>query len=66
MTDKLTDPTTREIGAMNQENVHNLLESLAIYPFTQRLHMSRDDLKDLLSRARQEANDASLKPYFPM
>ena len=51
---------------MNRDNVHSLLSSMAIYPLTQRLHMSREELEVLLARARQEADNPSLKAYFPL
>lgn len=56
----------REIGALNRENVHRLLSATAIYPFTQRLGMSRDEFEVLVARARQEADNPSLKAYFPL
>ncbi|KAL2217874.1 S-adenosyl-L-methionine-dependent methyltransferase [Thermoascus aurantiacus ATCC 26904] len=61
-----TDPRMREIGALNRENVHRLLSATAIYPFTQRLGMSRDEFEVLVARARQEADNPSLKAYFPL
>ncbi|KAH8691402.1 S-adenosyl-L-methionine-dependent methyltransferase [Talaromyces proteolyticus] len=60
------DSRTRQIGASNRPNVHQLLESVALYPFTQRLHMPEEDFWDLISRARAEADDLSLKAYFPL
>lgn len=56
----------RDIGAMNRDNVHSFLASMALYPLTQRLHMARDELEVLLARARQEADNPSLKAYFPL
>ncbi|KAK2759516.1 hypothetical protein FQN54_002995 [Arachnomyces sp. PD_36] len=60
------DPRMRDIGAINRDNVHSFLSSMALYPFTQRLHMSREELEVLLARARQEADNPSLKAYFPL
>lgn len=56
----------REIGRLNRENVHKLLSALAIYPFTQRLHMPRREFEVLVAQARQEADNPSLKAYFPL
>jgi hypothetical protein len=61
-----TDNRTRQIGAANRNNVQRFLSSMALYPFTQRLHMSGADFDDLISRARYEADDRSLKAYFPV
>jgi hypothetical protein len=35
--DSLADPHEQAIGMMNRENVHQLLSSLAVYPFTESL-----------------------------
>jgi hypothetical protein len=56
----------RQIGAANRHNVHQLLESLALYPLTQRLHMSHEEFDALINRARAEVDDHSLKAYFPL
>lgn len=37
VTDSLSDPLERAIGMANRENVHQLLSSLAVYPFTESL-----------------------------
>jgi hypothetical protein len=37
MSEPVTDPRDRDIGAANRENVHRLLSSLAVYPFTEGL-----------------------------
>ncbi|KAI9874882.1 MAG: hypothetical protein M1830_009179 [Pleopsidium flavum] len=60
------NPREREIGELNRENIRRLLESLALYPFTQRLGMTLVDFQALISRARTEAVDRSLKAYFPL
>lgn len=60
------DPRMRQIGALNRDNVHRFLSSMALYPLTQRLHMSEQEFEDLIARARQEADDHSLKAYFPL
>lgn len=66
LTNVESDPRMREIGAANKKNVHSLLESLGLYPMTQRLGMSDDEFNDLVARARQEAEDHRLKPYLPL
>ncbi|KAI1986315.1 hypothetical protein LOZ53_004733 [Ophidiomyces ophidiicola] len=60
------DPRMREIGAINRDNTKRWLESLALYPFIQKLHMSREELDALIARARQEVDDSSLRAYVPL
>nr|KMM68997.1 hypothetical protein CPAG_05320 [Coccidioides posadasii RMSCC 3488] len=60
------DPRMRVIGAMNRDNTQQWLSSLALYPFMQKLHMSRDELNNIITRAREEADDPSLRPYVPL
>ncbi|KAJ5666808.1 hypothetical protein N7462_011217 [Penicillium macrosclerotiorum] len=61
-----TDPRMREIGHYNSANSQQLLHSLALYPLTQRLHMSESSFNALVEQAQEEARDASLKAYFPL
>ncbi|WEW59561.1 hypothetical protein PRK78_005035 [Emydomyces testavorans] len=61
-----SDPKMREAGAINRENTQRWLRSLAIYPFVQKLNMSRDELDKLIARARQEADDPTLRAYVPL
>lgn len=61
-----TDPRMREIGGSNCDNIKQLLQSLALYPLTQRLHMSPEGFSSLVSQAQQEAADPRLKAYFPL
>ena len=56
----------REIGNRNKENVSQLLYSQVLYPFTERLGMSMQELLVLVAHARHEAADVTLKPYFPL
>lgn len=56
----------RGIGRLNRENIQRLLPTLGLYPFTQRLHMTHDEFETLTTRAREEADNPSLKPYFPL
>jgi hypothetical protein len=60
------DPRVQQIGASNRSNAHQLLESLALYPFTQRLHMPEGEFRNLISRAQAEVDDLRLKAYFPL
>ncbi|KAL4751673.1 hypothetical protein BDW72DRAFT_88902 [Aspergillus terricola var. indicus] len=60
------NPTSRDIGAMNGENITKLLTSLSLYPLTRRLHMSQSQYQDLICRAQREVGDLSLKAYFPL
>ena len=62
----ILDPRERQIGEANRDNVHHLLSNLAVYPFTERLGMSIDDVNALVDRARREAANPQLKPYFPL
>ncbi|KAL1976771.1 hypothetical protein VTN31DRAFT_3053 [Thermomyces dupontii] len=66
LSDWPTDPRMREIGAANKKNVHSFLESLALYPMTRRLGMRDEEFDELITRARQEAEDHRLKPYLPL
>lgn len=60
------DPTSREIGAVNEENVTKLLESLSLYSLTRRLRMPHWQYGELISQAREEVRDRNLKAYFPL
>ncbi|OIW32463.1 S-adenosyl-L-methionine-dependent methyltransferase [Coniochaeta ligniaria NRRL 30616] len=60
------NPRDREMGAANRENVHRLLSSLAIYPFTEGLGMTPTDVQLLAAQARMEADNPSFKAYFPV
>ncbi|KAF7125885.1 hypothetical protein CNMCM5793_002244 [Aspergillus hiratsukae] len=60
------DPRMRAIGMLNRENVNKLLPSLALYPLTQISRMPLQDFQQLITQARQEAETASLKAYFPL
>ena len=44
----------QQIGASNKSNIHQLLESIALYPFTQRLHMPEGEFRNLIAQARAE------------
>jgi len=56
----------RQVGELNRQNSRRLLSSVALYPLTQRLHMSRQEFEALVDRAREEIDDLSLKAYFPL
>ncbi|TVY17995.1 Secondary metabolism regulator laeA [Lachnellula arida] len=56
-----TDPREREIGAANRENVQRFLSSMAIYPFTERLGMTIQDVHLLVAQARLEADNPAFK-----
>ena len=60
------DAREKEVGTANRENMSHLLSSLAIYPFTERLHMSITEVQVLLAQARRDAQNPSLKAYFPV
>ncbi|KAF2836014.1 S-adenosyl-L-methionine-dependent methyltransferase [Patellaria atrata CBS 101060] len=61
-----TDPKYREIGRLNVENMSKMIESLAIYPFTQFAQWPKDRVDSLIQAARMELNNASLKLYMPL
>ena len=56
----------REIGMANRENSQRLFSALALYPFTQRLHMPQEQFQALVDRAAEEADTPGLKAYFPL
>ena len=64
--DTAADPRMREIGTINRENVKRLFTALALYPFTQKLRMSLEEVQELSTRAAQEADTPRLKAYFPV
>ncbi|KAF4592549.1 S-adenosyl-L-methionine-dependent methyltransferase [Ophiocordyceps camponoti-floridani] len=51
----------QQIGAINSENVAQLLHSLALYPLIQLRGMSPAEVHDLIERAKTEAGSRSLK-----
>ena len=63
---KLPDARQRRIGNAYKENVEQTLMTLALYPFIQRLGMTIEALNDLVTRAREDAANPSLKAYFPL
>ncbi|KAJ6125738.1 hypothetical protein N7523_003358, partial [Penicillium sp. IBT 18751x] len=60
------DPRMRAIGQSTSDNIEELLRSLALYPLTQRLHMSAQNFDLLVEQAQNEARDMTLKAYFPL
>jgi hypothetical protein len=56
----------RNIGQSNCENIRQLLRSQALYPLTERLHMSPVNFASLVGQAQREAADPTLKAYFPL
>jgi hypothetical protein len=56
----------RDIGRSNCENIRQLLRSQALYPLTERLHMSPENFASLVGQAQHEAADLTLKAYFPL
>ncbi|CAG8020845.1 unnamed protein product [Penicillium olsonii] len=67
VTDSLiSDLRMKGIGESNHENAQQLLQSLALYPLTQRLHMPPEVFTSLVAQAQREAADPTLKAYFPL
>ncbi|POR36199.1 Uncharacterized protein TPAR_03612, partial [Tolypocladium paradoxum] len=60
------EPRDHNIGLANSENVAQLLQSLALYPFTQLKGMSIEDFEHLIEEAKSEASNPSFKAYFPL
>lgn len=62
----IVDPRQRQIGVANQEIVSQLLSTLAIYPFTNHLGMTIEEVDELVAEARDDAANLDLKAYFPL
>ncbi|KAK0643520.1 S-adenosyl-L-methionine-dependent methyltransferase [Cercophora newfieldiana] len=60
------DPRDNAIGTANRANVHRLLSSLALYPFTQALGMTNNEVQLLVAQARAEADNPAYRAYFPV
>ncbi|KAF2665681.1 S-adenosyl-L-methionine-dependent methyltransferase [Microthyrium microscopicum] len=61
-----TDPRQQAIGLLNRESMEELVESHAIYPFTQQLGWTVDQVSELTDQIRDELNDNSLHLYLPL
>jgi len=61
-----TEARDAMIGTANRENVQRLLSSAVVFPFTERLGMTIQDVHLLVAQARLEADDPALKTYFPL
>ncbi|PKS08897.1 hypothetical protein jhhlp_003510 [Lomentospora prolificans] len=60
-TDGFVDERERNIGLANRENIHRLLSSMAVYPFTEFLGMSIAEVQILVAQARSEASNPAFK-----
>ncbi|KAF2661943.1 S-adenosyl-L-methionine-dependent methyltransferase [Lophiostoma macrostomum CBS 122681] len=60
------DPARAAVGRDNVDVVGELLDSLAIWPFTEQLGWTAAQVQTLTAAARAEIRDASLKLYIPM
>jgi hypothetical protein len=60
------DPRLASIGRDMVGMVGVLLDSLAIWPFTERLGMTDQEVKDITNNARRELDDPTLRLYLPM
>ncbi|KAF2455185.1 S-adenosyl-L-methionine-dependent methyltransferase [Lineolata rhizophorae] len=60
------DPRQKWIGEQNLTNVNQMLDSLALYPFTQRLGWTPAQVKELTNQARAEAAETRRKLYIPL
>jgi hypothetical protein len=61
-----TDPAKAAVGRDNVDVVSELLDSFAIWPFTEQLGWTAAQVQILTDAARAEIRDASLKLYIPM
>ncbi|XRM39064.1 hypothetical protein ABZX51_002443 [Aspergillus tubingensis] len=61
-----SEPRMRDIGKASRKITRHLLTAVALYPLTQRLHMSHDEFQQLIDQAQKEAENPSLKTYFPL
>lgn len=61
-----TDQRDNEIGQAFREVVQRFLSSMAIYPMTERLGMSIQDVHLLVAQARIEADNPAFRAYFPL
>lgn len=62
----MIDPTKASIGRDNVPVVTELLDSLAIWHFTEVLGWTAAQVHDLTRMARAEIEDATLKLYIPV
>lgn len=62
----LVDPRQRQIGRANEANTSQLLNALALFPFSRRLGMTIQEIDVLVARARADAVNPNLKAYFPL
>ena len=57
----------RSIGHANAvHNISPMLDSLAVWPFTQRLGYTKDQVDAITRGARREMEDHSLRLYIPL
>lgn len=62
----VADPKLQWVGQQNLDNIGTMLDSLAIWPFTERMGWSKEQVAALTQRARAEAADLRLKLYIPL
>ncbi|KAF2733005.1 S-adenosyl-L-methionine-dependent methyltransferase [Polyplosphaeria fusca] len=60
------DPIKASIGSESVEMIGDLLDSLAIWPLTERLGWTAAQVDALTTAARRELEDVSLKLYIPI
>ncbi|CCX16239.1 S-adenosyl-L-methionine-dependent methyltransferase [Pyronema domesticum] len=61
-----TNPRDRHIGELANGAYKEAIGSHCIYLFQEYLSMTTDEIHVLLARARQDADNPSLRPYIPM
>ncbi|KAJ6262429.1 hypothetical protein Dda_3237 [Drechslerella dactyloides] len=56
----------RAIGNLNSDNAKHMINSMALWPFTERGEISLESFYVMIARARTEIDDLNLRPYFPL
>ncbi|KAL2200433.1 S-adenosyl-L-methionine-dependent methyltransferase, partial [Corynascus similis CBS 632.67] len=59
-----TDAREHAIGTANQVNIHRLMSSLSVFPFSHALNMTNTDIQLLIAQARSEASNPAFKQHL--
>jgi len=62
----LLDARDVAIGTHNISNFDRLLDAFALYPFSHRLGMTKDQILDLTRVCRDEARNPNLRGFIPL
>jgi hypothetical protein len=66
VTNGCQDERQKSIGLRNQENMEAMLDSLALWPCTNRLGWTAEQVKWCSFGAKEEIKDKKLKLYLPL